>query len=67
MKLLDYLSMVLAIILSLIFTIQPIYAIVVSAKQIGFADWMIPMGCLPILSLFLAYSVCYEVLNKQNH
>lgn len=67
MKLLDYLSIVLAIILSLIFTIQPIYAIVVSAKQIGFADWMIPMGCLPILSLFLAYSVCYEVLNKQNH
>ena len=65
MKLLDYLSMVLAIILSLIFTIQPIYAIVVSAKQIGFADWMIPMGCLPILSLFLAYSVCYEVINKQ--
>ena len=66
MKLLDFLSMVLAIILSLIFTIQPIYAIVVSAKQIGFADWMIPMGCIPILSLFLAYSVCYDVLNKQN-
>lgn len=67
MKLLDFISMVLAIILSLIFTIQPIYAIVVSAKQIGFADWMIPMGCLPILSLFFAYSVCYEVLNKQKH
>ena len=67
MKLLDYLSMVLAIILSLMFTIQPIYAIVVSAKQIGFADWMIPMGCLPILSLFLAYSVCYDVINKHNH
>lgn len=67
MKILDYLSIVLAIILSLIFTIQPIYAIVVSAKQIGFADWMIPMGCLPILSLFLAYSVCYEVINKQNN
>ena len=65
MKLLDFLSMVLAILLSLIFTIQPIYAIVISAKQIGFADWMIPMGCLPILSLFLAYSVCYEVINKQ--
>lgn len=67
MKILDYLYLGLTLIIALILTIQPICAIVCSAKLSGFSDWMIPIGCLPVLSLFLASSVCYDVKKSINN